>query len=158
MPVYIRSRPELQLTLFPSNQPKNISKIPPNCICNSYSIAHITSHTHLYIHVTEQPHTTQTEPFNSIDEAEQIWAELKYQLWHITNLNDLPTDQTSKDRLLYSSEWIEPLDSDTQLSLTIVGDDGQDLYLLLSNHITLDEIKEMVRNHQDNKGRKRTPT
>jgi len=55
-------------------------------------------------------------------------------------------------------ERIEQLDSDTQLSLTIVGDDGQGLSLLLSNHITLDEIKEVVRNHQDNKGRERTPT
>lgn len=93
----------------------------------------------------EQVTTFLTEPFNSIDEAEQIWAELKCQLWHISNLNDLPNDQASKDRLLYAIEyleWIEPLDADTQLSLTIVGDDGQGLYLLLSNHITLDDIKE----------------
>jgi len=85
------------------------------------------------------------EPFNSLDEADQIWDELKCQLWHITTLNDLPTDQASKDRLLHAieySEWIESLDSDTQLTLTIVGDDGQGLYLLLSNHMTLDEIKD----------------
>jgi hypothetical protein len=93
----------------------------------------------------EQVTTMLTEPFNSIEEADQTWAELKCQLWHITDLNDLPTDQTSKDRLLHAIEyieWIESLDSDTQLSLTIVGDDGQGLYLLLSNHITLDEIKD----------------
>mgnify|MGYP001324451541 CR=1 FL=1 len=94
----------------------------------------------------EQVTTLLTEPFDSIDEAEEIWAELTCQLWHITNLNDLPTEQTSKDRLLYAieyPEWIEALDSDTQLSLTIVGSDGQGLYLLLSNHITPDEIKEV---------------
>lgn len=87
-----------------------------------------------------------TEPFNSPDEAEQIWAELNCQLWHVTNLNDLPTDQASKDRLLHAIkyiEWIEQIDSNTQLSLTVDGDDGQGLYLLLSNHITLDEIKEV---------------
>ena len=92
----------------------------------------------------EQVTTILTEPFNSTEEAEQIWAELNCQLWHISSLNELPTDQLSKDRLLHSieyPEWIEALDSDTQLSLTIVGDDGQGLYLLLSNHITLDEIK-----------------
>ncbi|WP_019617223.1 hypothetical protein [Psychromonas ossibalaenae] len=93
----------------------------------------------------EQVTTILTEPFNSMDEAEQIWAELKCQLWHITNLNDLPTDQASKDRLLHAieyPEWIESLDSDTQISLTVVADDGQGLYLLLSNHITFDEIKD----------------
>jgi hypothetical protein len=37
--------------------------------------------------------TTQlTEPFASIDEAEKIWAELNCQLWHITNLNNLPIE------------------------------------------------------------------
>ena len=93
----------------------------------------------------QQVTTLLTEPFDSIEETEEIWAELNCQLWHITNLNDLPTDQESKDRLLYAieyPEWIEPLDSDTQLSLTIVGSDGQGLYLLLSNHITLDEIED----------------
>jgi len=94
----------------------------------------------------EQVTTMITEPFNTLDEAEEIWSELQCQLWHIDNLNNLPTDQPTLDRLLHSIdniEWIESLDSQTQLSLTIVGDDGQGLYLLLSNNIALDEIKEV---------------
>lgn len=84
-------------------------------------------------------------PFRSPDEADLLWAELNCQLWHITDLNNLPTDQPTQDKLLRAIdniEWIESLDSDTQMSLTIVGDDGQGLYLLLSNNITLEMIKD----------------
>lgn len=82
----------------------------------------------------EQVTTMLTEPFNSLDEAEEIWSELQCQLWHIDNLSNLPTDQPAQSRLLHSIdniEWIESLDSQTQLSLTIVGDDGQGLYFYL---------------------------
>jgi hypothetical protein len=47
------------------------------------------------------------EPFDSTDESEQTWAELNCQLWHITNLKNLPTDQISKDRLLSAIEYPE---------------------------------------------------
>ena len=93
----------------------------------------------------EQVTAILTTPFNSPDEAEQLWTELNCQLWHITDLNSLPTDQLTRDKLLRAIdniEWIESLDSDTQLSLTIVGDDGQGLYLLLSNNITLEMIED----------------
>jgi hypothetical protein len=93
----------------------------------------------------EQVTTILTAPFNSPDEADQLWAELNCQLWHITDLNNLPTDQLTQNQLLHSiesPEWIESLDSDTQMSLTVVGDDGQGLYLLLSNHITLEMIED----------------
>lgn len=73
------------------------------------------------------------EPFETEQQAESIWSELNCQLWFLCSDDQGPEDETTRNLLTHASdnvEWEELIGEDYKLTLSIICDDGQGLYLL----------------------------
>jgi len=88
------------------------------------------------------------------DEAQSTWAELECELWMITSLSDISRvgvdgnriTKREKDLLSFALENIEfedKLDYGSLLTLTILSDSGQGLYLLMPQSLKPELIKKL---------------
>ena len=83
-------------------------------------------------------------PFHDESEAQEAWEELHCELWMLTSLSDIPVDGDDRTMLTFALEYIEfeeELDYGAVLSLSIVNDSGQGLYLLMSKQLQQDVMK-----------------
>jgi hypothetical protein len=84
-------------------------------------------------------------PFDNVKEAEELWSELNCQLWFLTAEDDQPQDEVTRNQLTHAvsnPEWEELIGEEYILTLTIVCDDGQGLYLLFHKDLSLDKFQE----------------
>lgn len=75
-----------------------------------------------------------TEPFHDEAETQQVWDELRCELWFLTSLSDLPRDNGDNallKRALTYTEFEDDLDYGAVLTLSIVEDSGKGIYLLM---------------------------
>ena len=81
-------------------------------------------------------------PFNTEEEAQSTWSELECELWMITSLSDISRVGVDGERItkreknllsfaLKNIEFEDALDYGSLLTLTILSDSGQGLYLLM---------------------------
>jgi hypothetical protein len=93
-------------------------------------------------------------PFHDENEAQSTWTELKCELWMITSLSDVSrvgvdgNSVTKHDRDLLSFaieniEFEDELNQVTLLTLTIMSDSGQGLYLLMPKPLKV-ELLELL--------------
>ena len=90
-----------------------------------------------------QPHLL--EPFDSEQEAEELWKELNCQLWFLCSDDEEPEDEATRRMLTHAvtyPEWEELIGEDYLLTLTIICDDGQGIYLLFHKDLSLEQYKE----------------
>ncbi|MGR5559930.1 hypothetical protein ACQKQC_27040 [Vibrio fortis] len=84
----------------------------------------------------EQIKSILTEPFHDDSETQQAWDELQCELWFLTSINELNTvvvdDIELLKRALTYTEFEDDLDYGASISLSIVGDSGKGIYLLMS--------------------------
>ncbi len=82
------------------------------------------------------------EPFDSEQQAEDLWQELSCQLWLLCS--DDEEDEHTRNFLTHAvtyPEWEELIGDDYKLTLTIICDDGQGLYLLFYKDLSLGKLK-----------------
>ncbi|MBS9935498.1 hypothetical protein J4H54_22565 [Vibrio alginolyticus] len=78
-----------------------------------------------------------TEPFHDETETQQAWDELQCELWLLTSISDLSTDGVDGadiellERALTYTEFVDELEHDMVLTLSIVEDSGKGIYLLM---------------------------
>ena len=85
------------------------------------------------------------EPFNTEQQADELWKELDCQLWFLTAEDEEPEDEATRNMLTHAvtyPEWEELIGEDYLLTLTIICDDGQGIYLLFHKDLSLEQYKE----------------
>jgi len=93
-------------------------------------------------------------PFHDEEEAQSTWAELGCELWMITSTSDMHrvgvdgNSITKRDKNLLSFaldsiEFEDELDYGSLLTLTILSDSGQGLYLLMPQSLKPDLMKKL---------------
>ncbi|MGF1877652.1 hypothetical protein L4D77_20335 [Photobacterium frigidiphilum] len=83
-------------------------------------------------------------PFHDETEAQEAWEELQCELWMVTSLPDIPADGDDRNMLTFALEYIEfeeTLDYGAILSLSILNDSGQGLYLLMTKQLQADVMQ-----------------
>lgn len=96
-------------------------------------------------------------PFHDENEAQFAWAELECELWMITSLEDVSRvgvdgksiTKDEKDLLYFALENIEfedELDPSTLLTLTILSNSGQGLYLLIPKPLKVELLEFLTPN------------
>ena len=73
------------------------------------------------------------EPFETEQQAEDLWSELNSQLWILCSDDYETEDERTRNLLTHAYdnvEWEELIGEDHKLTLSIICDDGQGLYLL----------------------------
>jgi len=84
-------------------------------------------------------------PFDNEQQAEELWSELNCQLWFLTAEDEQTQDEAIRNLLtnaVSNPEWKELIGEEYILTLTIVCDDGQGLYLLFHKDLSLDKFQE----------------
>ncbi len=95
----------------------------------------------------EQIQNHLLEPFDKPQQAEELWSELNCQLWLLTAEDEQPEDEAARNQLTHaisSPEWQELIGDEYILTLTIVCDDGQGLYLLFHKDLSLEKFQEKM--------------
>lgn len=95
--------------------------------------------------LTTQIKTHILIPFDNGQQAEELWSELNCQLWFLSAEDDDPQDEETRNLLTHAvsnPEWEELIGEEYILTLTIVCDDGQGLYLLFHKDLSLDKFQE----------------
>ncbi len=98
-------------------------------------------------------------PFNDEDEAQVTWTELECELWMISSLSDVSRvgidgnriTKREKQLLIFALENIEfedELDYGSLLTLTILSDSGQGLYLLMPQSIKTELMNKLGAVHE----------
>jgi len=93
-------------------------------------------------------------PFSNETEAQATWTELECELWMITSLSDVSRvgvdgkriTKREKNLLSFALENIEfedELDYGSLLTLTILSDSGQGLYLLMPQPLKTELMKKL---------------
>lgn len=101
-------------------------------------------------------------PFNDEDEAQSTWTELECELWMISSLSDVSgvgvdgksLTQRENDLLSFALDNIEfedELDYGSLLTLTIISDSGQGLYLLIPQSLK-PELMTLLNLNEPNHG------
>ena len=88
-----------------------------------------------------------TSPFDNQQQAEALWSELNCQLWFLTAEDEQPEDEASRNQLTHAvsyPEWEELIGEEYILTLTIICDDGQGLYLLFHKDLSLEKFQEKM--------------
>lgn len=110
----------------------------------------VTSWSHLEKLPLPSTLTTQIKshlliPFDNEKQAKELWSELNCQLWFLTSKDDHPEDEATRNLLTHavSNPELEELIGDEYiLTLTIISDDGQGLYLLFHKNLSLYKFQE----------------
>lgn len=85
----------------------------------------------------EQVKAILTEPFHDEAETQQVWDELRCELWSLNSISDLTADGVDGteiellERALTYTEFEDELEPDMVLTLSIVEDSGKGIYLLM---------------------------
>ena len=98
-------------------------------------------------------------PFNTEDEAQSTWTELECELWMITSLSDVSRVGVDGNRItkreknllsfaLENIEFEDELDYGSLLTLTILSDSGQGLYLLMPQSLKPELMNTLGVNHE----------
>ncbi len=98
-------------------------------------------------------------PFYDEGEAESTWAELECELWMITSLSDVSRVDVDGNRItkreknllsfaLENIEFEDELDYGSLLTLTILSDSGQGLYLLMPQSLKPELMNTLGVNHE----------
>lgn len=85
------------------------------------------------------------EPFDNEQQADELWKELDCQIWFLTAEDEEPEDEATRNMLTHAvtyPEWEELIGEDYLLTLTIICDDGQGIYLLFHKDLSLEQYKE----------------
>jgi hypothetical protein len=96
-------------------------------------------------------------PFHDENEAQSTWTELKCELWMITSLSDVSrvgvdgncVTKHDRDLLSFAIENIEfedELNHVTLLTLTIMSDSGQGLFLLIPKPLKIELLELLTPN------------
>ena len=96
-------------------------------------------------------------PFNTEEEAQNTWTELECELWMISSLSDVSRvgvdgeriTKPEKNLLIFALENIEfedELDYGSLLTLTILSDSGQGLYLLMPQSLKTELMRTLGTN------------
>jgi len=98
-------------------------------------------------------------PFNTEEEAQSTWAELECELWMISSLSDISRIGVDNNRItkretnllcfaLENIEFEDELDYGSLLTLTILSDSGQGLYLLMPQSLKPELMNTLGVNHE----------
>jgi len=98
-------------------------------------------------------------PFNTEEEAQSTWAELECELWMISSLSDISRVGVDGNRItkretnllcfaLENIEFEDELDYGSLLTLTILSDSGQGLYLLMPQSLKPELMNTLGVNHE----------
>jgi len=98
-------------------------------------------------------------PFNTEEEAQSTWAELECELWMISLLSDISRVGVDGNRItkretnllcfaLENIEFEDELDYGSLLTLTILSDSGQGLYLLMPQSLKPELMNTLGVNHE----------
>lgn len=98
-------------------------------------------------------------PFTSEEEAESTWTELECELWMISSLSDVSRVGVDGNRItkretdlltfaLENIEFEDELDYGSLLTLTILSDSGQGLYLLIPQSLKPELMNTLGVNHE----------
>ena len=93
-------------------------------------------------------------PFHGEEEAQSTWAELECELWMISSLSDVSRVGVDGERItkreknllsfvLENIEFEDELDYGSLLTLTVLSDSGQGLYLLMPPSLKLELMKKL---------------
>jgi len=98
-------------------------------------------------------------PFHDEEEAQSTWTELECELWMISSLSDVSRVGVDGNRItkreknllsfaLENIEFEDALDYGSLLTLTILSDSGQGLYLLMPQSLKSDLMNTLGVNHE----------
>jgi len=98
-------------------------------------------------------------PFHDEEEAQLTWTELECELWMISSLSDISRVGVDGNRItkremhllsfaLENIEFEYELDYGSLLTLSILSDSGQGLYLLMPQSLKLELMKKLDINEQ----------
>jgi hypothetical protein len=98
-------------------------------------------------------------PFNTEEEAQSTWSELECELWMISSLSDISRVGVDGNRItkreknllsfaLENIEFEDELDYGSLLTLTILSNSGQGLYLLIPQSLKGDLMNTLGVNHE----------
>ncbi len=98
-------------------------------------------------------------PFHDENEAQNTWTELECELWMISSLSDVSRVGVDGNRItkreknllnfaLENIEFEDELDYGSLLTLSILSDSGQGLYLLMPQALKSDLMNTLGVNHE----------
>ncbi|MEY8199574.1 MAG: hypothetical protein RPS47_10070 [Colwellia sp.] len=96
-------------------------------------------------HLLTQIKSRLLEPFDNELQAEELWQELNCQLWFLCSDDEEPEDESTRNLLTHAvtyPELEELIGEDYTLTLSIICDDGQGLYLLFHKDVSLAQYQE----------------
>lgn len=98
-------------------------------------------------------------PFDNEEEAQSTWTELECELWMISSLSDVSRVGVDGERItkreknllsfaLENIEFEDELDYGSLLTLTILSDSGQGLYLLMPQSLKVELMNTLGVEHE----------